>query len=320
MIPKILVLLFLAAVVSSNPAAEQEWHWIPRALTVNPQSKHLPIPKNVVKPKVHEPRPKPERVFVENCGTTPAVGRIHHDAKIVGGQEATPHAYPWQVGIFIDDMYFCGGSLISSEWVLTAGHCLYESKSAQVVLGAHNIREAEVTQVSITSTDLIVHEDYSPTLVHNDIALIHLPQAVEFTDYIQPVCLPTGESDLDEGTSVTPTGWGKTHDGIGTISDTLNEVTVQTVTDEVCADYYGSLTINGDQICIDATDGHGTCNGDSGGPLNYNTVGGWQTRGITSFGSSAGCESGAPDAFTQVTHFLDWIEAKTGVTNSKKRS
>ncbi|KAB7496861.1 Chymotrypsin-like serine proteinase, partial [Armadillidium nasatum] len=104
---------------------------------------------------------------------------------------------------------------------------------------------------------------------------------------------------------------------IGTISDTLNEVTVQTTTDEICADYYGSLTINGDQICIDASDGRGTCQGDSGGPLNYNTAGGWQTRGITSFGASAGCESGAPDAFTQVTHFLDWIESKTGVTNSK---
>nr|P86599.1 RecName: Full=Fibrinolytic protease [Euphausia superba] len=30
---------------------------------------------------------------------------------IVGGNEVTPHAYPWQVGLFIDDMYFCGGSI-----------------------------------------------------------------------------------------------------------------------------------------------------------------------------------------------------------------
>lgn len=44
--------------------------------------------------------------------------------RIVGGVEATPHSWPHQVALFIDNMYFCGGSLISSEWVLTAAHCM----------------------------------------------------------------------------------------------------------------------------------------------------------------------------------------------------
>ena len=42
--------------------------------------------------------------------------KFHHnstfDSKIVGGNEATPHSYPLQVGIFIDGGFFCGGSLI----------------------------------------------------------------------------------------------------------------------------------------------------------------------------------------------------------------
>lgn len=50
--------------------------------------------------------------------------------------------------------------------------------------------------------------------------------------------------------------------------------------------------------------------GDSGGPLNYNGV----TIGITSFGASAGCEAGYPDAFTRVSAYLDWIQTQTGVT------
>lgn len=50
--------------------------------------------------------------------------------------------------------------------------------------------------------------------------------------------------------------------------------------------------------------------GDSGGPLNKDGF----TYGITSFGSSAGCEAGYPDAFTRVFNYLDWIEANTGIT------
>ena len=54
--------------------------------------------------------------------------------------------------------------------------------------------------------------------------------------------------------------------------------------------------------------------GDSGGPLNYDIGDGtYCTEGITSFVSSAGCESGLPDGFTRLTHYLEWIEATTGI-------
>lgn len=47
--------------------------------------------------------------------------------RIVGGQEAVPHAYPYQVGIyvtFVGKKDFCGGSLVSPNYVLTAAHCV----------------------------------------------------------------------------------------------------------------------------------------------------------------------------------------------------
>ena len=31
---------------------------------------------------------------------------------IVDENEATPHSHPHQVALFIDDMYFCGGSIV----------------------------------------------------------------------------------------------------------------------------------------------------------------------------------------------------------------
>ena len=45
-------------------------------------------------------------------------------AQIVGGEEATAHTYPWMAALFVDGKYFCGGTLISDEWVLTAAHCV----------------------------------------------------------------------------------------------------------------------------------------------------------------------------------------------------
>jgi len=44
--------------------------------------------------------------------------------RITNGQPAAACQFPWQVAIIIDDQYFCGGSLISKNWVLTAAHCV----------------------------------------------------------------------------------------------------------------------------------------------------------------------------------------------------
>merc|ERR1719189_1707977 len=75
----------------------------------------------------------------------PTLVKLHEAMQIksgiVGGNEATPHAYPHQVGIHIDGMYFCGGSLISNE-------------------GAHNIQENEETQVKVSTKQFATHEDW----------------------------------------------------------------------------------------------------------------------------------------------------------------
>ncbi|KAK7066348.1 hypothetical protein SK128_015608, partial [Halocaridina rubra] len=126
---------------SGNPAAGKPWHW--------------KSPKPLVDPKV------PSK----------------NHARIVGGIEAVPHSWPHQVALFIDGMYFCGGSLISTEWVLTAAHCMDGAGFVDVVMGAHNIRESEPEQVSMTSTDFFVHENWNSFTLSNDISLIRLPSA-----------------------------------------------------------------------------------------------------------------------------------------------
>ena len=87
--------------------------------------------------------------------------------RIVGGQEAEPHAYPFMAALFIDVEYFCGGSILSEShatfhsshldlrqlyssdenYILTAAHCMDGFNTIEVVLGAHNITAEEPEQV-----------------------------------------------------------------------------------------------------------------------------------------------------------------------------
>ena len=57
--------------------------------------------------------------------------------------------------------------------------------------GAHNVREdSEPNRVEITSFNGFTHEDWDTNTLENDIALIELPEAITFNDYIKPSCLP----------------------------------------------------------------------------------------------------------------------------------
>ena len=47
------------------------------------------------------------------CGV-PAVQK-EGGSRIVGGYEAVPHSFPWMAALFVDEMYFCGGTLITDE-------------------------------------------------------------------------------------------------------------------------------------------------------------------------------------------------------------
>ena len=60
-------------------------------------------------------------------------GLPNKPSKIFGGEEALPHEYPWNVFVTMNGMV-CGGSLISNQHVLTAGHCVDASQPGDVQL------------------------------------------------------------------------------------------------------------------------------------------------------------------------------------------
>ncbi len=96
--------------------------------------------------------------------------------RIINGEEATPHDYPWLVALFADN-WFCSASLIAPNWVLTAAHCVDGASHWRVYLGSHDLDDnSEVGREIIESYNGFTHPDWDYSSLRNDLALIKLPQ------------------------------------------------------------------------------------------------------------------------------------------------
>lgn len=242
-------------------------------------------------------------------------GDMSRTGRIVGGAVVAQNSIPFQVGLLmrinILATGLCGGTLLSTRAVLTAAHCPENTQSTQVVLGAHNINNAnEATQQrqTVQASGYRIHAQYNRQNLNNDIAILILPAAATLNAHVQLATLPTPAqmSDSFAGQQATASGWGRISDGSSATSATLRSVTTPVVTNAICTATFGGIVIHS-TLCTSTAGGRGTCNGDSGGPL---TVGAARTLiGVTSFGAAAGCEQGHPAGFARVTAFDAWIRA-----------
>ena len=71
---------------------------------------------------------------------------------MVNGENAAPHAWPWQISLRVNGGHICGGSLIAPDWVLTAAHCVERNRNPNgytVVVGRLIMFEADRKSVYI---------------------------------------------------------------------------------------------------------------------------------------------------------------------------
>ena len=69
----------------------------------------------------------PISASVPDCGISPV-----KQSRVIGGEDATPGAWPWQVAIYRFGVFHCGGTLISPSFVLTAAHCVQGEENQNV--------------------------------------------------------------------------------------------------------------------------------------------------------------------------------------------
>lgn len=237
------------------------------------------------------------------------------------------HEYPWQVGMVLynRDSVWCGASLISNQWILTAAHCVTGDSPGdiQVLLGEHDYSsnsESTMDSVRADIEEIMVHPQYNTGAKFSyDFALLKMKNAIDFDahPHIRPICLPEDNSQDYSGLTATVTGWGTLSYG-GYLSPTLQEVDVNVLSNSQCKnDYaYPSSGITDQMLCASVpAGGKDACQGDSGGPLVTSGSGDGVTAGqnydligVVSWGY--GCASAdAPGVYSRVTAQLPWITA-----------
>ncbi|XP_068624231.1 phenoloxidase-activating enzyme-like [Battus philenor] len=263
--------------------------------------------------------------------------RIIGNNIVPGGNEASVSQYPWlaiieyQSGSRIE--LLCGGTLISGRYVLTAAHCLDKRVIDSVTpinvrLGEHNITnpgpdcmlvegggfDCTTGAISIPIESIIVHPQFDPDTLENDIALIRLSKMATYSDFVRPICLPSSDitMEADEGTIVYVAGWGATENSKS--SDVKRHVSMPLVPFAECATVYSNRflrKLTDGQICAGGQAGKDSCLGDSGGPLMYQRNFVYEVIGLVSFGPRQCAQSGVPGIYTSVYNYLKWIREQT---------
>lgn len=254
---------------------------------------------------------------------------------IVGGSEASPGAWPWMVALIHTGSsafngQFCGGSLIHSQYVLTAAHCTYTQDSPNsnlrellpsevfVIVGDYRLTDAEGQRINVKR--IIRHPGYGGSTEDNDLALFELETPANPANTIDLIAADRSDL-LSEGRLSTVIGWGLTIPNTSSsFPDVLRQVSVPLVPLEACWDSYG--LINGDvttnMLCAGLLEGgKDSCQGDSGGPLMTfdDSVQLWKQIGIVSWG--IGCaEPKYYGIYTDLSKYSTWIAEQIPTLNT----
>uniref|UniRef100_A0A8C7BTH7 trypsin n=1 Tax=Neovison vison TaxID=452646 RepID=A0A8C7BTH7_NEOVI len=230
-------------------------------------------------------------IFLALLGAAVAVP-IDDDDKIVGGYTCQKNSVPYQVFLNLGYL-FCGGSLINSQWVVSAAHCYSQ---IQVHLGEHNIAVVEGDEQFINSAKVIRHPKYNEQNFDNDIMLIKLSSPATLNSRVSTISLPKSCADAD--TQCLISGWGNTWSFGEKYPDDLQCLQAPILSDGTCRDAFPGR-ISSNMICLGYMQGRkDACQGDSGGPVVCNG----ELQGIVSWG--IGCaQKGKPGVYTKVCNY-----------------
>ena len=242
-------------------------------------------------------------------------GAAAPSSAVVGGNDASPGEYP-SVAEITFGPFLCTGTLITPNWVLTAGHCSNITAGTVASPASWPTPLISVRVGGVTQSDgerlgvsrVVMHPDYLLTSGY-DISLLQLSSSSTMA--------PTQVAGAGERSIWTPdtmetiVGWGVTSEG-GSQPDRLQEAQVPITTDAYCSGAYDDFDAT-TMVCAGFPQGGvDTCQGDSGGPMfGRDAADALKVVGATSFGE--GCaRPGKPGVYARVgdTVLREWIRSQ----------
>ena len=227
---------------------------------------------------------------------------------VIGGTPVKAAEARWQVAIVLRGYpaseQFCGGSILSERWILTAAHCVDDTSAQQLSIYAGSFdlhKGGSLVPVGRIET----HPNWRRRTFANDIALLEL---------VDPLSLVAGKAESidlaaslpNPGMLVHASGWGRTSPR-GARTHILRSVAVPIVDRRLCNSnqYYRGKVLAG-MFCAGIGE-KDTCKGDSGGPVVDSLVSAQRAQvGIVSWGFGCG-ELNRPGVYTDVSTYIDWI-------------
>jgi secreted trypsin-like serine protease len=235
---------------------------------------------------------------------------------IVGGTAATPGEFPWQLsqerlgGAW---SHSCGSSLLSNMRTLTAAHCVDGASVTilRVIAGLHD-RSQPAGAVYANVASYQMHPNYNqggPTF-NNDIGIINTATPINEVSWIRYGTLPADNSNQHVGQQCVISGWGRTS-ASNVLPNVLQKATITVISQDECntrMQPVSGASVGPGQICL-YTPTIGSCNGDSGGPLNCAGATGTIISGVTSWGIQSGgaCLQTYPSVYTRTSFHLGFI-------------
>ncbi|XP_041426449.1 serine protease 3 S homeolog isoform X2 [Xenopus laevis] len=244
------------------------------------------------------------------------------DDKIIGGYECTPHSQPWQVYLTQNGDRWCGGSLISPRWIISAAHCYVPPKTMVAHLGEHDLNKKETTEQHIQVENIYMHHGYNEDTYDNDIMLVKLAEPAQYNQYVQPI--PVARSCPKAATECLVSGYGNLLAYGVKYADQLQCLDLPILSESSCKASYPKK-ISENMFCAGFLEGgkdscqNMSCKtrlelitslstiilygGDSGGPLICNG----ELYGVVSWGWYC-ARKDLPGVYAKVCNYLDWIQ------------
>jgi secreted trypsin-like serine protease len=247
---------------------------------------------------------------------------------VVGGAPTAISEYPFVVALVepgwsAAESQFCGGTLVASDWVLTAAHCVTRPRDGrpdpanriEVLAGRDDLTRRGGERIGVDR--IVVHPDRIDPDVDIDIALLHLVR-----DSRAPIVALPGPDDaalISAGTSARVVGWGVTARGNNRVIDAaeasqqLLAAAVPMIGARTCRDVMDADSVGPGAFELCAGDvvngGTDACSGDSGGPLLVPTLAGYVQVGVVAWGDRGCGLPDSPGVYTRVGAASSWIAA-----------